>query len=92
MSYSRWSTSYWYTYWKIQDKNTENYDTAIFCICSFDGDLLFTAKELRKNISGCINTILMQDKLASHKEIQELITYINEFLKDVDKEYLTNLL
>ncbi len=88
MSYSRWSNSYWYTYWQTQDKDTENYDTAIFCICNFDSDIIFRAKHLREQLDKCIETVRIMDKRANDKEINELAIYMNRFLEDVEKEYL----
>lgn len=83
MSYSRWGTSRWYTYWAINEK--ENYDTAEFCIC---GLVSFSAKQLRENIDRCLSTILSKDKEATNEEMDELANYICRFLNEVDKEYL----
>lgn len=83
MSYSRWSTSMWYTYWRSQDKATENRDTAIFAICA---EASFTAKQLRENMDECISSLENLDKV-SEVEIEELRGYMETFLRQVDKKY-----
>lgn len=85
MSYSRWINSYWYTFWKYS--KDESYDTATFCICRFDGDINFTAKQLRKQFEKCIDTIKMKERKASEEEIDEVAGYMSKFLKDVEEEY-----
>lgn len=82
MSYSRWGSSCWYTYWLAQEK--EDYDTATFCIC---GLTEFTAKQLRNDLNGCIKKVKVMDKKADELDIDELIIYIKRFLKDVDDQY-----
>jgi uncharacterized UPF0160 family protein len=86
MSYSRWLNSVWYTFWMVQDKETENYDTAIFEICGVTG---FTSKELRTNVQKCLNKVRKKVD-ATEEEILELKSYMNEFLEDVEKEYGKN--
>lgn len=83
MSYSRWGSrgsGYWYTYWLCQPDETENRDTAIFCIF---GVVTFTAKQLRENLNDCINKV----KKTEDGDAEELKIYIKEFLVDVDVEY-----
>lgn len=89
MSYSRWLTSYWYTYWQIAaDETKENRDTALFCICNLGGDnIVFTAKELRDDRDGCIQHVASQDMHATIDELNELNIYMNSFIYDVDKHY-----
>jgi len=87
MSYSRWGNSYWYTYWQVQSEDTENCDTAVLCICRFEEDITFTAKQLRESLDKCISTVIMKDKRASEEEIDELATYMIKFLTDVEEEY-----
>ena len=84
MSYSRWGgrgSSHWYTYWAVQDKETENRDTAIFDICSV---MTFTAKDLRDDLNGCMELVKSKDPDGN---IEELRGYALEFLSDVDEEY-----
>jgi len=80
MSYSRWSNSKWYTYWCVQDEETENYNTALFTVCSVK---TFTAKKLRDALDYCISEV--QAKCPStDAEIDELKGYITRFLEDVE--------
>ncbi len=84
MSYSRWGSrgsGHWYTYWCVQDKETENRDTAIFDICTV---VSFTAKQLRDDMDGCMDEVRKRD---STGDIEELRQYATEFLADVDRVY-----
>jgi len=85
MSYSRWSNSYWYTFWLAQEE--ENYDTAVFSICRFDGYINFSSKQLREHFEKCIDTIKMKERKASEEELNEVAGYMRNFLKDVEEEY-----
>jgi hypothetical protein len=88
MSYSRWSNSYWYTFWQTQDEATENYDSAVFCICRFEEDITFKAKTLREQLDRCVDTVRLKDRYASEEELEELASYMTNFLEDVDEVYL----
>lgn len=84
MSYSRWGargSGYWYTYWHIQDKKTENRDTAIFTVCSVAS---FTAKELRDDMDTCM---AKAKGLSPDGDVDELRVYATEFLADVNEDY-----
>lgn len=81
MSYSRWGGSDWYTYWQVQDKATEDRDTAIFTICAVTS---FTAKELRDDMDACMEKVAAEDTAG---DIDELRGYAREFLADIDSEY-----
>lgn len=89
MSYSRWLTSYWYTYWLAAlDDTKENRDTALFCICNLCNDnIVFTAKELRDDRAACIQHVASKDGHATIDELNELNIYIDSFIDDVDKRY-----
>jgi len=91
MSYSRWSNSRWYTYWRIQSKDTENRETAIFDVC---GCTHFSAKQLRDNMDGCLS--ITEDKenhnckkeyKVKEDELDELRIYMRRFLDNVDSHY-----
>ena len=99
MAYSRWGnrgTGHWYTYWCIQPKGIkETRDNAIFEIC---GVCSFTAKQLRDDIEKCINVVADKDKRLEFKRnfnpeaskrdrLNELKTYISEFLFDIEEKY-----
>lgn len=84
MSYSRWGgrgSGRWYTYWHVQDAETENRDTALFDVCSVK---LFTAKELREDMPGCMAKV---KALEPDGDVAELEQYAKEFLADVDADY-----
>ncbi len=84
MSYSRWGcrgSGRWYTYWRVQDKETENRNTAIFEVCAV---MSFTAKELRENMDLCMAKVKEFDPQG---DVEELKTYALEFLEDVDGTY-----
>ena len=89
MSYSRWGdrgSGYWYTFWSANpNKDGENYDNAVFEVCMIKA---FTAKELRGGIDRCLNVIDNLDPKAGSEKLEELGAYMNEFLNDVDNEYL----
>ena len=86
MAYSRWGSrgsGHWYTFWKVHYQDMpETYDNTIFSICSVKD---FTAKELRENLSACLSEVHELDPVG---DLDELQIYINEFLRDVEKEYL----
>lgn len=86
MSYSRWSNSYWYTYWMVTENET--YDTATFCICRFEENITFTAKALREKFDKCLDKVKIKERQADTEEFDELAIYMHRFLKDVDAEYL----
>lgn len=88
MSYSRWSNSYWYTYWLAQhDGFSENILTATLAILSLSGDEFnFQAGKLRNDVEQCLDEVRNKTH-CSVKEKEELRGYMGEFLSDVDKEY-----
>lgn len=82
MSYSRWSNSDWYTFWRtLPSGEVETKDNAIFDIC---GLMTFTAKELRDDLEGCLKKVHEKEP---EGDIEELKIYIGRFLEDVDKEF-----
>lgn len=89
MSYSIWTTSYWYTHWQAPREDIkEDRNTANFCVCILSGkDFVFSARELRENRSKCIKTISMRDKYATNQDLKELNKYIDQFIKEVDIKY-----
>jgi len=89
MSYSRWGSEgsgHWYTYWCAPyGNNKETRDNAMFEICMVYN---FKAKELRKDINRCLTMVKERDPEATNEQIAELRTYMEEFLNDIDNEYL----
>ena len=84
MSYSRYVSSIWYTYWLCQAKETENRQTVLFMI---SGVAAFTAQQLRDNIERCLNVAMKHNLSGRDGDKEELRTYMLEFLTDVDKAY-----
>ena len=83
MSYSRWSFSVWYTFWNGANSGKSKDEQILSLWYSIDktidweyDDLLeVTAKDIQK----CYNCEI--------EDAEEAMTYINRFIKDVDKEY-----
>lgn len=80
MSYSRYATSHWYTYWLA---GTSGRDDAKFAIC---GVAEFTAKELRDDMIGCLDKA---SDIDPRGDILELKRYMEAFLADIDVEFPT---
>ena len=53
MSYSRWGTSRWYTFWSDSGK-TNRANHQIFHICDLGPSLSFTYAQLKSDIDDCI--------------------------------------
>lgn len=89
MSYSRWGSSRWYTFWDMYPENPDR-DTARLMI---DCRNAFSAEDLRENPEWCLEQV--RDRCteegqvpATDADILELWGYINAFLTDVDEEFL----
>lgn len=89
MSYSIWLTSYWYTFWKSPENwADENRNTASFCIRTLMADdLEFTAEMLRASRATCLKIAREHYPSAIEEDIVELNSYMDDFIKDVDKTY-----
>lgn len=74
MSYSKWNHSKWYTYWHTSSGETIN--DQVFCICL---EAKFKYPQLKYNIDAC---------LAQVDGDAELMGYMLEFIRDVEKEFL----
>jgi hypothetical protein len=79
MSYSRWSTSHWYTYWHAGSGFDR--DDQYFDVC---GVKVFTYGELKEDIKACLAVIKMEDPSATYEEMSELMGYMKEFMSDVE--------
>jgi hypothetical protein len=98
MSYSRWGSSVWYTYWcahggaSADDKRDEQ----LFDICTVK---MFTYKELKDDIDGCIDKVreIVDTANATNEgstqitadEYKELQGYMESFMADIEKEFNT---
>jgi len=54
VSYSRWSNSFWYTFWSGTDDASLD---AQFEICDVARGQIFTYRELSRDIDGCIRLV-----------------------------------
>lgn len=85
MSYSRWSSSHWYTFWCVQPGGQqETRNNARFEICSLTN---FSAKELRDDMDKCLEKVADLDPDGC---LDELKLYMKRFLADVDERYPTD--
>jgi len=91
MSYSRWSNSYWYTFWCCPFKGFEHgMDEATFEICGITN---FKYWELKEDIEKCIHRVteILEDEkmneLPTSEDYEELKGYMKEFIKDVENEF-----
>jgi len=83
VSYSRWGYSVWYTFWNSASSGKSKDEQILSLWFSMDKtidwvytDLLdVTAKDIQRRYNCEI------------EDAEEAMTYINEFIKDVDKEY-----
>jgi len=82
MAYSRWSNSYWYTYWDAH--SGESKDSQLFTICG--DDLSFTYGELVADIDGCLSIVRKMCPEATEDQIQELKTYMEKFMLDMENK------
>lgn len=94
MSYSRWGSSYWYTFWCVAPEGViETRDNAILVVMLVKQ---FSAKELRDNLPACLEAAekLSLERVAEKgghppttSDMQELHEIFIEFLDDVDAHY-----
>lgn len=94
MSYSRWSTSKWYTFWssnsdsceyKFPTKNLKR--KQIFEICNYPKSYYISYYDLEKHSIEKILNDVNQVYPSSSEELEELKKYILEFKKSVDDSF-----
>lgn len=87
MSYSRWSTSVWYTFWTTY--SGPNKDDQTFDVCDVAA---FTYEQLRRDLDGCVARAVEIAQNGGSKigeaETTELRGYMKTFMKEVDAEFL----
>ena len=84
MAYSKITkTCVWYTYWKISNSPYKN--DQLFCINDYAE---FAFRELQENIQQCILVMKNTNEFSKYTDLEfdELKKYMNEFLKDVEKD------
>ena len=93
MSYSRWITSEFYTFWSGSGASKKE-EEQFCCMFSLDSAPHFSYNEVKDMIK---NPDLMRHKITDDlypDHIEELLRYMKAFVKDVDIKYeqkLTNL-
>jgi hypothetical protein len=87
MSYSRWSSSLWYTYYSVYSGRGRN--GQVFQVCDIEG---FTYEDMKADIERCLDTCGVREedrrgKLVTPEERDELKGYMELFIDDVELEY-----
>jgi hypothetical protein len=70
MSYSRWSSSIWYTFWSFSSPNNIYKKDQIFEICDFDG-IQFTYSEIKEDIDACLEEVKLHYSLEQEIIVNE---------------------
>jgi hypothetical protein len=81
MSYSRWSTSTWYTFWHACSGHVK--DEQYFEICA---EHTFTYRQLKDDIEACLKKVQREEKPYTVEEMEELQGYMMEFISDVESD------
>jgi len=77
MSYSRWSSSIWYTFWSAHSPNDIFKKDQIFEICDFDG-LEFSYDEIKKDVDLCLEKVRLHYSL-EHEIIIKQNYHVDSF-------------
>ena len=83
MSYSRWSYSVWYSFWNSASSGKKKNDQVLSLWFSMDKTIDWTYPELL-NVTA---EDVQRRYNCEIEDAEEAMIYINEFIKDVDKEY-----
>jgi len=83
MSYSRWSYSVWYSFWNSASSGKKKNDQVLSLWYSMDKTIDWTYPELL-NVTA---EDVQRRYNCEIEDAEEAMIYINEFIKDVDKEY-----
>ena len=82
MSYSRWSNSIWYSFWAANDAQTKD-EQLLSLWYSMDKTIDWTYSE----IAHITESDIQRRYDCDIEESQEAMTYINRFIKDVDRKF-----
>lgn len=86
MSYSRWSNSRWYTYWRTWGFSCK--ENQVFEVA---GEQMFTYTQLKLEMKKCLDDIersnFYRGDPVTKEERRELRRYMRQFIKDVEKEF-----
>ena len=69
MSYSRWGSSFWYTYWSAS--GGPNKEEQIFEICDVSRNMRFSYREIKKDMQSCLDKV--RSEFAKEKEVEYLV-------------------
>jgi len=83
MSYSRWSFSVWYSFWNSASSGKKKNDQVLSLWYSMDKTIDWTYPELL-NVTA---EDVQRRYDCEIEDAEEAMTYINEFIKDVNKEF-----
>ena len=83
MSYSRWSYSVWYTFWNSASSGKSKDDQILSLWYSMDKTIDWAYSEL---LDVTVDDVQRRYN-CEIEDAEESMTYINEFIKDVNKEY-----
>ena len=90
MSYSRWIDSDFYTFWCGSNVNKKE-DEIFMCMYSLVSQAEICYNEVQEIIE---NPELMREKITDdldEDDIQELLSYMGQFIADVDQHYFNKL-
>ena len=83
MSYSRWGYSVWYTFWNSASSGKSKDDQILSLWYSMDKTIDWAYSEL---LDVTVDDVQRRYN-CEIEDAEESMTYINEFIKDVNKEY-----
>ena len=90
MSYSRWINSDFYTFW-CGSRAKKREDEIFMCMYSLVSQAELCYTEVQEIIK---NPELMREKITDdldEEDIQELLSYMGQFIADVDQHYFDKL-
>ena len=90
MSYSRWINSDFYTFWSGSGAATKE-EEQFCCMFSLDSAPHFSYNEVKDMMK---NPVSMREKITDDlypEHIEELLTYMGQFIADVDQHYFLKL-
>ena len=90
VSYSRWINSDFYTFW-ASSHATKKENEQFCCMFSLDSSPKFSYNEVKRMIEkpDLMKLMITDDLYPEH--IEELLTYMGQFIADVDQHYFVKL-
>ena len=86
MSYSRWITSTFYTYWCVSDAKNKN-DELFMCHTDIYKSYKFKYVECKRIVEDLTSIKGKINEIEGDEDAIELQGYIKEFIEHVDEEY-----